>query len=230
MRGARCSDLHLVQYHTGPWALLSRCSNPLLLSLAALSLALFDLAFSCIRIFAGVAGGWRSIPCWPVLRQQHYRLAGVRTRDPWNRARGSRPDAAAIACHCGAAAALPVMMAGIPPRRFWGDRHRDIFHPIGPTILANYIFAGCRPRTGCFVRGVSVAWPPRLLAAGSSIAGLGSITGFATASRLRAALVGIGMAALVAANVLFPRWALFSIEAHCGRQEKPLRAICLVGR
>ena len=121
--------------------------------------------------------------------------------------------------------ALPVIMAGIRTAAVWVIGTATLSTPIGQTSLGNYIFAGLQTQNwvfvlfGCFAAAVLALAVDQLLALIE--------TGIRNRSRLRAALGGIGLAALVAAT-LMPSMARSHSELY--RRRKNLhRTICAVG-
>jgi osmoprotectant transport system permease protein len=96
--------------------------------------------------------------------------------------------------------ALPVMMAGIRTAAVWVIGTATLSTPIGQTSLGNYIFAGLQTQNwvfvlfGCFASAVLALAVDQLL---------GLIeNGLRSRSRLRTALGGFGIAALVAATLV----------------------------
>ncbi len=96
--------------------------------------------------------------------------------------------------------ALPVMMAGIRTAAVWVIGTATLSTPIGQTSLGNYIFAGLQTQNWVFVLFGCVASAVLALAVDQL---LGLIeTGLRNRARLRTALGGMGIAALVAATLV----------------------------
>src|SRR6201999_1303428 len=96
--------------------------------------------------------------------------------------------------------ALPVMMAGIRTAAVWVIGTATLSTPIGQTSLGNYIFAGLQTQNwvfvlfGCFAAAALALVVDQLLALVE--------TGIRIRSRVRVALGGIGVLALVAATLV----------------------------
>jgi osmoprotectant transport system permease protein len=103
--------------------------------------------------------------------------------------------------------ALPVMMAGIRTAAVWVIGTATLSTPIGQTSLGNYIFAGLQTQNWVFVLFGCVAAAVLALAVDQLLALIEN--GLRHRSRIRAALGGAGIAALVAAT-LVPSMALMS--------------------
>ena len=95
--------------------------------------------------------------------------------------------------------ALPVMMAGIRTAAVWVIGTATLSTPIGQTSLGNYIFAGLQTQNWVFVLFGCAAAALLALAVDQLLALIE--TGIANRSRARAALGGIGIAALVIATL-----------------------------
>jgi osmoprotectant transport system permease protein len=96
--------------------------------------------------------------------------------------------------------ALPVMMAGIRTAAVWVIGTATLSTPIGQTSLGNYIFAGLQTQNWVFVLFGCLAAAVLALAVDQLLALIE--TGIRRRSRVRAALGGIGIAALVAATLV----------------------------
>jgi osmoprotectant transport system permease protein len=96
--------------------------------------------------------------------------------------------------------ALPVMMAGIRTAAVWVIGTATLSTPIGQTSLGNYIFAGLQTQNWVFVLFGCFAAAALALAVDQLLALIE--TGIRDRSRLRVALGGIGIAALVAATLV----------------------------
>src|SRR6201747_3073570 len=96
--------------------------------------------------------------------------------------------------------ALPVMMAGLRTAAVWVIGTATLSTPIGQTSLGNYIFAGLQTQNwvfvlfGCFAAAALALAVDQLLALVE--------TGIRARSRVRVALGGIGVLALVAATLV----------------------------
>src|SRR5712675_167365 len=96
--------------------------------------------------------------------------------------------------------ALPVMMAGVRTSAVWVFGTATLSTPIGQTSLGNYIFAGLQTQNWVFVLFGCLAAAVLALAVDQLLALIEN--GIRNRSRLRAALGGIGIAALVAATLV----------------------------
>src|SRR6266478_2599351 len=191
MRGALLGLASIVQ--TIPGLALLALFYPLLLALAAVSLAWFGLGF----LPAVLALALYSM--LPVLRNTITGLQGV--------------DAAILEAAQGVGMterqslfmvelplALPVMMAGIRTAAVWVIGTATLSTPIGQTSLGNYIFAGLQTQNWVFVLFGCLAAAVLALAVDQLLALIEN--GLRNRSRLRAVLGGTGIAALVAATLV----------------------------
>ncbi len=96
--------------------------------------------------------------------------------------------------------ALPVIMAGIRTAAVWVIGTATLSTPIGQTSLGNYIFAGLQTQNWVFVLFGCVAAAALALIVDQLLALLES--GLAARKRLRTALGGAGIAALIAAALI----------------------------
>ena len=96
--------------------------------------------------------------------------------------------------------ALPVIMAGIRTAAVWVIGTATLSTPIGQTSLGNYIFAGLQTQNWVFVLFGCLAAAVLALAVDQLLALIE--TGIRNRSRVRVALGGIGIAALVAATLV----------------------------
>jgi len=96
--------------------------------------------------------------------------------------------------------ALPVIMAGIRTAAVWVIGTATLSTPIGQTSLGNYIFAGLQTQNWVFVLFGCIAAAVLALAVDQLLALIEG--GLKVRSRLRAALGGFGIAALVAATLV----------------------------
>src|ERR1700738_5041438 len=96
--------------------------------------------------------------------------------------------------------ALPVMMAGIRTAAVWVIGTATLSTPIGQTSLGNYIFAGLQTQNWVFVLFGCISAAVLALAVDQLLALIE--TGIPNRSRVRTALGGVGIAALVAATLV----------------------------
>ncbi|MEO6840620.1 MAG: glycine betaine ABC transporter substrate-binding protein, partial [Bradyrhizobium sp.] len=96
--------------------------------------------------------------------------------------------------------ALPVMMAGIRTAAVWVIGTATLSTPIGQTSLGNYIFAGLQTQNWVFVLFGCASAALLALAVDQLLALIE--TGIRLRSRLRVALGGLGIAALVVATLV----------------------------
>ena len=196
MRGALLGLASIVQ--TVPGLALLALFYPLLLALAALSLSWFGFGFSAFGFLPAVLA-LALYSMLPVLRNTITGLQGV--------------DAAILEAAQGVGMtprqslftvelplALPVMMAGIRTAAVWVIGTATLSTPIGQTSLGNYIFAGLQTQNWVFVLFGCLAAAVLALAVDQLLALIE--IGLRNRSRLRAALGGIGIAALVAATLV----------------------------
>src|SRR5205814_5877717 len=94
--------------------------------------------------------------------------------------------------------ALPVMMAGIRTAAVWVIGTATLSTPIGQTSLGNYIFAGLQTQNWVFVLFGCLSAAVLALAVDQLLALIEN----GLRSRVRAALGGIGIAALVAVTLV----------------------------
>jgi osmoprotectant transport system permease protein len=190
MRGALLGLASIVQ--TVPGLALLALFYPLLLALAALSLTWFGFGFSAFGFLPAVLA-LALYSMLPVLRNTITGLQGV---DPaiLEAAQGVGMTPRQSLFTVELPLALPVMMAGIRTAAVW-----VIGTPIGQTSLGNYIFAGLQTQNWVFVLFGCLAAAVLALAVDQLLALIE--TGIRRRSRLRVALGGIGIAALVAATL-----------------------------
>jgi osmoprotectant transport system permease protein len=195
-RGVLLGFASIVQ--TVPGLALLALFYPLLLALASLSLAWFGFGFSAFGFLPAVLA-LALYSMLPVLRNTITGLNGV--------------DAAVLEAAQGVGMtprqslftvelplALPVMMAGIRTAAVWVIGTATLSTPIGQTSLGNYIFAGLQTQNWVFVLFGCLAAAVLALAVDQLLALLEK--GIRHRSRVRAALGGIGIAALAAATVI----------------------------
>jgi osmoprotectant transport system permease protein len=196
LRGALLGLASIVQ--TVPGLALLALFYPLLLALAALSLSWFGVGFSAFGFLPAVLA-LALYSMLPVLRNTITGLQGV--------------DAAIVEAAQGVGMterqslftvelplALPVMMAGIRTAAVWVIGTATLSTPIGQTSLGNYIFAGLQTQNWVFVLFGCLAAAVLALAVDQLLALIE--TGIRLRRRVRVALGGIGIAALVAATLV----------------------------
>src|SRR5436305_1697908 len=196
MRGALLGLASIVQ--TIPGLALLALFYPLLLALAALSLAWFGFGFSAFGFLPAVLA-LALYSMLPVLRNTITGLQGL--------------DAAILEAAQGVGMtsrqslfmvelplALPVIMAGLRTAAVWVIGTATLSTPIGQTSLGNYIFAGLQTQNwvfvlfGCFAAAVLALAVDQLLTLIEA--------GISQRSRVRAAFGGLGLAAIVALAVI----------------------------
>src|SRR4030081_268528 len=195
-RGALLGLASIVQ--TVPGLALLALFYPLLLALAALSLSWFGVGFSAFGFLPAVLA-LALYSMLPVLRNTITGLQGV---DPaiLEAAQGVGMTPRQSLFMVELPLALPVMMAGIRTAAVWVIGTATLSTPIGQTSLGNYIFAGLQTQNwvfvlfGCFAAAALALVVDQLLALVE--------TGIRVRSRVRVALGGIGVLALVAATLV----------------------------
>jgi osmoprotectant transport system permease protein len=196
LRGALLGFASVVQ--TVPGLALLALFYPLLLALAALSLTWLGVSFSAFGFLPAVLA-LALYSMLPVLRNTITGLQGV---DPaiLEAAQGVGMTSRQSLFMVELPLALPVMMAGIRTAAVWVIGTATLSTPIGQTSLGNYIFAGLQTQNwvfvlfGCFAAAALALVVDQLLALVE--------TGIRTRSRMRAALGGIGVLALVVATLV----------------------------
>jgi osmoprotectant transport system permease protein len=183
---------------TVPGLALLALFYPLLLALASVTLAWFGFGFSAFGFLPAVLA-LALYSMLPVLRNTITGLNGV---DPAlteaAKAAGMTPRQSLFMVEL--PLALPVIMAGIRTSAVWVIGTATLSTPIGQTSLGNYIFAGLQTQNwvlvlfGCFAAAVLALAVDQLLALIE--------TGLRHGSRIRAALGGVGIAALIAATLV----------------------------
>ena len=195
-RGALLGLASIVQ--TVPGLALLALFYPLLLALAALSLSWFGFGFSAFGFLPAVLA-LALYSMLPVLRNTITGLQGV--EPPILEAAqgvGMTPRQSLFTVEL--PLALPVMMAGIRTAAVWVIGTATLSTPIGQTSLGNYIFAGLQTQNWVFVLFGCLAAAVLALAVDQLLALIES--GLRNRSRFRAALGGVGIAALVAATLV----------------------------
>jgi osmoprotectant transport system permease protein len=196
LRGALLGFASVVQ--TVPGLALLALFYPLLLALAALSLSWLGFSFSAFGFLPAVLA-LALYSMLPVLRNTITGLQGV---DPaiLEAAQGVGMTSRQSLFMVELPLALPVMMAGIRTAAVWVIGTATLSTPIGQTSLGNYIFAGLQTQNwvfvlfGCFAAAALALVVDQLLALVE--------TGIRIRSRVRVALGGIGVLALVAATLV----------------------------
>jgi osmoprotectant transport system permease protein len=196
LRGALLGLASIVQ--TVPGLALLALFYPLLLALAALSLTWFGFGFSAFGFLPAVLA-LALYSMLPVLRNTITGLQGV---DPalLEAAQGVGMTTRQSLFTVELPLALPVMMAGIRTAAVWVIGTATLSTPIGQTSLGNYIFAGLQTQNWVFVLFGCLAAAVLALAVDQLLALIEN--GLRNRKRLRAALGGIGIAALVLATLV----------------------------
>jgi osmoprotectant transport system permease protein len=196
LRGALLGLASIVQ--TVPGLALLALFYPLLLALAALTLSWFGFGFSAFGFLPAVLA-LALYSMLPVLRNT---ITGLRGIDPAiseaAQGVGMTPRQSLFTVEL--PLALPVMMAGIRTAAVWVIGTATLSTPIGQTSLGNYIFAGLQTQNWVFVLFGCAAAALLALAVDQLLALIE--TGIANRSRLRTALGGVGIVALVIATLV----------------------------
>jgi osmoprotectant transport system permease protein len=209
MRGALLGLASIVQ--TVPGLALLALFYPLLLAIAALTLSWFGFSFSAFGFLPAVLA-LALYSMLPVLRNTITGLDGVEPAIlEAAQGVGMTPRQSLFTVEL--PLALPVMMAGIRTAAVWVIGTATLSTPIGQTSLGNYIFAGLQTQNWVFVLFGCLAAAILALAVDQLLALIES--GIRHRSRLRAALGGIGIAALVVAT-LVPSMARSSLSYIVG--------------
>jgi osmoprotectant transport system permease protein len=196
MRGVLLGLASIVQ--TVPGLALLALFYPLLLALASVSLAWFGFSFSAFGFLPAVLA-LALYSMLPVLRNT---ITGLRGVEPsiLEAAQGVGMTQLQSLVSVELPLALPVMMAGIRTAAVWVIGTATLSTPIGQTSLGNYIFAGLQTQNWVFVLFGCVAAAVLALAVDQLLALIE--TGIRARSRLRTALGGLGITALVAATLV----------------------------
>src|SRR4030081_3073660 len=196
MRGTLLGLASIVQ--TVPGLALLALFYPLLLALASLSLAWFGFEFSAFGFLPAVLA-LALYSMLPVLRNTLTGLQGV-DAGILEAAQGVGMTPRQSLFTVELPLALPVIMAGIRTAAVWVIGTATLSTPIGQTSLGNYIFAGLQTQNWVFVLFGCLAAAMLALAVDQLLALIE--TGLRHRSRVRAALGGMGIAALVAATLV----------------------------
>ena len=183
---------------TVPGLALLALFYPLLLALTALSLSWFGVGFSAFGFLPAVLA-LALYSMLPVLRNT---ITGLRGVDPaiLEAAEGVGMTPSQSLFTVELPLALPVMMAGIRTAAVWVIGTATLSTPIGQTSLGNYIFAGLQTQNWVFVLFGCASAALLALAVDQLLALIE--TGVRVRSRLRTALGGLGIAALVVATLV----------------------------
>ncbi|HET7889194.1 MAG TPA: ABC transporter permease/substrate-binding protein [Bradyrhizobium sp.] len=196
MRAVLLGVASIVQ--TVPGLALLALFYPLLLAAAALTLKWFGFGFSAFGFLPAVLA-LALYSMLPVLRNT---ITGLRGIEPQileaARGVGMTPLQSLIIVEL--PLALPVMMAGIRTAAVWVIGTATLSTPIGQTSLGNYIFAGLQTQNWVFVLFGCAAAALLALAVDQLLALVEA--GLRMRQRLRTALGGLGIAALVAATLV----------------------------
>jgi osmoprotectant transport system permease protein len=196
LRGALLGLASIVQ--TVPGLALLALFYPLLLALAALSLAWFGVGFSAFGFLPAVLA-LALYSMLPVLRNTITGLAGVDAAI-LEAAQGVGMTANQSLFTVELPLALPVVMAGIRTAAVWVIGTATLSTPIGQTSLGNYIFAGLQTQNWVFVLFGCLAAAVLALAVDQLLALIEN--GIRNRSRIRTVLGGIGIVALVVATLV----------------------------
>ncbi|UGA41054.1 ABC transporter permease/substrate-binding protein [Bradyrhizobium quebecense] len=196
LRGTLLGLASIVQ--TVPGLALLALFYPLLLALTALTAAWLGFSFSAFGFLPAVLA-LALYSMLPVLRNTITGLSGV---DPavLEAAQGVGMTPRQSLTMVELPLAMPVMMAGIRTAAVWVIGTATLSTPIGQTSLGNYIFAGLQTQNwvfvlfGCFAATVLALVVDQLLALIEN--------GLRNRSRIRTALGGLGIAALIAATLV----------------------------
>ncbi len=183
---------------TVPGLALLALFYPLLLAAASLALSWFGFTFSAFGFLpATLALALYSM--LPVLRNTITGLHGVEASLlEAAQAVGMTPRQSLVSVEL--PLALPVMMAGIRTSAVWVVGTATLSTPIGQTSLGNYIFAGLQTQNWVFVLFGCAAAALLALAIDQLLAQIEF--GLRARQRLRAALGGSGIAALLAVTLM----------------------------
>jgi osmoprotectant transport system permease protein len=196
LRGALLGIASIVQ--TVPGLALLALFYPLLLALAALTLAWFGFGFSAFGFLPAVLA-LALYSMLPVLRNTITGLNGV---DPalLEAAQGVGMTPRQSLFTVELPLALPVIMAGIRTSAVWVIGTATLSTPIGQSSLGNYIFAGLQTQNWVFVLFGCIAAAVLALAVDQLLALIEN--GLRNRSRLRTSAGGLGIVALIAATLV----------------------------
>src|SRR5690242_2604630 len=194
-RGALLGIASVVQ--TVPGLALLALFYPLLLALAAFTLAWFGFGFSAFGFLPAVLA-LALYSMLPVLRNTITGLNGV-DADLLEAAQGVGMTPRQSLTLVELPLALPVMMAGIRTAAVWVIGTATLSTPIGQTSLGNYIFAGLQTQNWVFVLFGCIAAAALALLVDQLLAQIES--GLRVRSHVRVAAGLAGIAALIAATM-----------------------------
>src|SRR6201986_4141776 len=196
LRGVLLGIASVVQ--TVPGLALLALFYPLLLALAQVTLAWFGFKFSALG-FLPAGLGLALYSMLPVLRNTITGLTGIDAAIT-EAAQGVGMTRLQSLRMVEVPLALPVIMAGIRTSAVWVIGTATLSTPIGQTSLGNYIFAGLQTQNWIFVLFGSLAAAVLALAVDQLLALIES--GLRQRQRVRTALGGLGIAALIAATLV----------------------------
>jgi osmoprotectant transport system permease protein len=196
LRGSLLAVASIVQ--TVPGLALLALFYPLLLVLASFTLAWFGFSFSAFGFLPAVLA-LALYSTLPVLRNTITGLNGI-DASVLEAAKGVGMTGRQSLLSVELPLALPVIMAGIRTAAVWVIGTATLSTPIGQTSLGNYIFAGLQTQNWVFVLFGCAAAAVLAIAVDQLLALIE--TGLQGRSRLRAALGGAGIVALVVATLL----------------------------
>jgi osmoprotectant transport system permease protein len=196
MRGLLLGLASIVQ--TVPGLALLALFYPLLLAVASLTLAWFGFEFSAFGFLPAVL----ALALYSMLPIVRNTITGLRGIEPsiLEAAEGVGMTPLQSLAQVELPLALPVMMAGIRTAAVWVIGTATLSTPIGQTSLGNYIFAGLQTQNWVLVLFGCAAAALLALAVDQLLALIE--IGLRNRNRLRAALGGVGIAALVAATLV----------------------------
>ena len=183
---------------TVPGLALLALFYPLLLALASVTLSWFGFGFSAFGFLPAMLA-LALYSMLPVLRNTITGLDGV-DADLLQAAQAVGMTSRQSLFTVELPLALPVIMAGIRTAAVWVIGTATLSTPIGQTSLGNYIFAGLQTQNWVFVLFGCIAAAALALAVDQLLALIEN--GLRVRSRLRTALGGIGIFALVAATLV----------------------------
>ena len=196
MRGLLLGVASIVQ--TVPGLALLALFYPLLLAAASLTLKWFGFSFSAFGFLPAVL----ALALYSMLPALRNTITGLRGIEPsiLEAAQGVGMTPLQSLTMVELPLALPVMMAGIRTAAVWVIGTATLSTPIGQTSLGNYIFAGLQTQNwvlvlfGCGAAALLALAVDQLLALIEA--------GLRTRQRLRTAIGGAGIAALVVATLV----------------------------
>ena len=183
---------------TVPGLALLALFYPVLLAVASLTLNWFGFGFSAFGFLPAVL----ALALYSMLPALRNTITGLRGIEPsiLEAAQGVGMTPVQSLTMVELPLALPVMMAGIRTAAVWVIGTATLSTPIGQTSLGNYIFAGLQTQNWVLVLFGCAAAALLALAVDQLLALIEA--GLRTRQRLRTALGGAGIAALVAATLV----------------------------